>query len=461
MKKKIAIKAKTIVLCILVLLGISISAILFYKCSRGNEQSLSYEQIYSKLNKNILDINPQNIPTDFMDEIYLFSEKVKGEFVSETIEKSIFLADLVIMLEKALYDSCNYSPREELKKGIEYSKYIQVIKSLNSNKFELSLDKLYSLFPQLTKHKDEFIDKYDAFKFLSESDNCINMFCINIGKNEYNYIFVYESGGSDGANNVVLTRFINDKFETICEFSTQNNGYGKVIQYEKNFYYVFLEYNYMLKNYDGIRIHKLGINSKMDNILIKYLPYKYIWRNYYYSDVSYKSSLDYYVDSIKDVITSDEYIERGSSSGASLYYGDEDLDADFLLTDEFNQYYRIDFANVGIPIYITKSVFTPSDYRSTQHLRVKFYINNKHDCMARQLENLELGKHLPTGIELEQMWFKKIENKILTFRIYHISDYNYLLNIVWINGDKVTQIRTDIFSPQRKFKVVENSLYEN
>lgn len=167
-----------------------------------------------------------------------------------------------------------------------------------------------------------------------------------------------------------------------------------------------------------------------------------------------------YIDSIKEVITSDEYLEKGTGSGGYVFYGDEEEDIHFPLSDEYNQYYKIDFANMGIPIYMIKSVFESSDYRSTQHLNAKFYINDYQDDSPIELENLELGSS-PNDIQLEQMWFKRIDGKVLTLRIYHTSDYNYVLNVVLIEGDKVTQLRTDIFSPQRKFKMEESSIFQN
>lgn len=404
-----------------------------------NNLQQDYALIYKTLNKPILDNDSQNAFTDFKDDIYQFSELVKGKFVTKINEESIFPTKLVYKLEKALYNSCNYSPRNQLTKNINDSYYFKTIRSLDSENFE---------------------SEYDAYEFITGSDSCIAMFYINMNPNEENYVLVYDSGGSYGANNIVLTRRINGEFEKICEFQTQNNGYGKVIQYEDDFYYVFMEYNYMLKIYDRIRMYKLGLNAASENIIIKYLPEKFIWKNIYNANTNYDSSLDDYVDSIKDTITSDEYLENGSGIGANVFYGDEEEATDFLLSDDANHYYKIDFANLGIPVYMTKSIFTPSDYRSTQHLRAKFYIYNYQDDSYVELENLELGKYLPLDIELEQMWFKKINNKVLTFRVYHISDYNYALNIALIEGDNVTQLRTDIFSPQRKFEIVEGDLYK-
>ena len=56
------------------------------------------------------------------------------------------------------------------------------------------------------------------------------------------------------------------------------------------------------------------------------------------------------------------------------------------------------------------------------------------------------------------MWFKKIDGKVFTFRIYHVSDYNYVLNTVLVEGNHVMQVRNDIFSPQRKFVITEGAM---
>ena len=48
----------------------------------------------------------------------------------------------------------------------------------------------------------------------------------------------------------------------ISEFETSNAGYGTVIQYGDEFYYIFLENNYSMKIYDGVRIYKLGENME-------------------------------------------------------------------------------------------------------------------------------------------------------------------------------------------------------
>lgn len=427
-------------------------------------QKQNIEFAYEVLNKAILDVNflesTENIIKE--DAIYEYSEEVKGNFtaVLNINNENIFPTELIDMLEEALYDSCNYNSEKLLMMDSVDNSYFETIKTLGSDKFRLSLEDLYRLFPEIYKYKDKFESKYDAYKFLWGSDSCIDMFHINILK-EDNYIFVYKSGGSNGAVSVALTKLVNNKFVILSEFETQNSGFGEIIQYKDYFYYIFLQYNYNLKNYDSIKLHKLGLNTDTETMLIRYLPEKYIWKNIYNIKTDFNSNLAEYIDNIKDSITSDKYLENGLVKDISIYCGDEIEDTDFILADDYNQYHKIDFANLGVPVYIRKSSHIPSDYRSTWHLKAKFYIYDSQNNSAIELNNLELGKYLPQGMELVQLWFKKINDKIFTFRIYHISDYNYMLNVILIEGDKITQIRTDIFSPQRAFKLAENLKYSN
>lgn len=411
---------------------------------------------YEILNKVILDINSVELISGITEEmIYQYSEEVKGDFVPVLSDKNVFPNELINMLEKAFYNSCSYNPEKLLQMDTINNSYFETIKTLESDKFRLSLEDLYDLFPEIYQHRDKFKSKYDAYKFLWGSDSCIDMFHINLLK-EDNYIFVYKSGGSNGTVSIALTRLINNKFVILSEFETQNSGFGEIIQYKDDFYYIFLHYNYNLKNYDGIELHKLGLNYENEAVLIKYLPEKYIWKNVYSIQTDFNLKLDDYIESIKSMITSDKYLENGLVNDIAIYYGDETEDTKFVLTDENNQYHKIDFANLGVPIYIRKSNHIPSDYRSTWYLKAKFYIYDSQNNSAIELNNLELGKYLPQGIELVQLWFKKINDKIFTFRIYRISDYNYMLNVILLEGNKITQIRTDIFSPQRTFKLTEN-----
>ena len=285
------------------------------------------------------------------------------------------------------------------------------------------------------------------------------MFHFHITPEQDNYLLAIDSGGSAGHAVIQVAELKNGEFRIMSEFETQNPGYGRVIQYEEQFYYVFLPYNYNLKNYDGVALYKLGNDTVQENILIKYLPYSYMWKNIY--NTAEGIGLEHYIESIKEEMTSDTYLENGRAGDIAVYYGDERA-VDILLpeNDETNRSdtcYQIDFMNIGIPIYIRKSNFIPSNYNSTWHLKSSFYLRSPKNGSIKTLENMEINHYLPNPLqpELVQMWFKEIEGKVYTFCLYHVSDYNYMLNVVRLEGNEVNRIRTDILSPRRHFVLTE------
>lgn len=108
-----------------------------------------------------------------------------------------------------------------------------------------------------------------------------------------------------------------------------------------------------------------------------------------------------------------------------------------------------------------KSEFEPSDMNSIWHLQSLFYIRNQIDNSIVMLPDMELDSVIPDGGSpvLVQMWFKEMEGEVYTFCLYHVSDYNYMLNVVRIERNEVSRIRTDILSPQRHFLLIEGERF--
>lgn len=78
-----------------------------------------------------------------------------------------------------------------------------------------------------------------------------------------------------------------------------------------------------------------------------------------------------------------------------------------------------------------------------------------------ELENLRVDENTARGMEVVQMWFWEIEGKILTFRLYHISDYQYLLNTSMGENGRMKTLRNDLLIPRRGFVVEEGQVYAN
>ena len=172
--------------------------------------------------------------------------------------------------------------------------------------------------------------------------------------------------------------------------------------------------------------------------------------------------MDSYIEDIWEEITSDKYLDNGTDgSGFSVYGGDEEEAEGFTVPKDEekyngNKYYQIDFANMGIPIYMRKSIFTPPNYYTMLHIRSPFYLRNPLNDSIVTLRNMELDPYLDSRYPIfVQMWFKEMDGKVYTFCIYHVSDYNYMLNVVRLEGNQVNRIRTDILSPQRGFVLTE------
>lgn len=428
-----------------------------------NFEEINFESAYQLLNQDLFGKNSiQWIDDVLKQEIFLYSEEVKGEFVEVQNEKSSFPARLISALEKMIYQSLDSSLDKFSWEDIKESIYFETMKEFGAEHFELDLEKMEYLFPEVMKNAD-VENVYEAYRLVSGESNCEMMFHFHMTDNQDNYVFIVDSGGSEGIVNVVLTERIDDKFIVISRFETQNSGYGRVIQFDNQFYYVLLEYNYSLKNYDGVRIYKLGDNAGQENLKIKYLPYNYVWKNIY--NVSEGVELDAYLESIKNDITSDKYLERGKAEGIYVYYGDEQEASNFIVQENEkqylnNEYYWIDFANIGVPVYMRKSNLVPSSYRDIWHLRSVFYIQNTENNLINELNKLEIGYYAPVAGEvvLVQMWFKRMGGKVYTCCLYHVSDYNYVLAVFLVEGDQITRIRTDMICPQRHFVLKEKRM---
>ncbi|MBD5531048.1 MAG: hypothetical protein HDQ98_02425 [Lachnospiraceae bacterium] len=426
---------------------------------------VDYDEAVRMLNQDLFNNDSVNWAYYMIAEgCYNFSEEVKREFEPNT-DCGDFPKELVIRLEEELYQSVEHSLyRTSDLVFCATSSYFDVLREYGCDEFVLNLDDMYRLFPELGECGESFHYVYQAYRYIRGSENCFGMFYFHMTPGEENYLFAVSSGGSNGAVTLELTRRTEDGFIPICSFETQGSGYGRVIECEGDFYYVCLEDNYNLSVVDGIRIHRLGENAQSENLLIRYLPDSYYWkiisRTSAISDFS--SSLDVHLTRIEEEITSDRYMEQGGyREGPDVFYGDEtEVTA---LSDVYNQYYEIDFANIGVPVYMRKSIFIPSSSGEELFLRAHFYVADPEAGAVETMEDLEELENLliendaspKSAMTLVQLWFEEIRGQVVTFRLYHVCDYNYLLNVILIEGDQIRQIEAEICSPHRTFVLLQ------
>ena len=124
--------------------------------------------------------------------------------------------------------------------------------------------------------------------------------------------------------------------------------------------------------------------------------------------------------------------------------------------------YMADIANCGLPIYMSKSEYEPSNMSTAEYLKIRFYYFNPEEDVFVKMENLSMEEYEP-GIRLMQLWvkespFQETDGQSQHFRVYHVSDYSYLLNIIKLDEDKVTHIATYALLPEKEFVLIEGEV---
>lgn len=440
--------------------------------SKTDGQDIDIAAAYKLLNQDILGEKAvEEWHTESVnEEIYEFAELAKGNFEAASYEGDIFPSGLIEIMEAELY--------RLNEKGEISDSWYETLDALGADVFRLDLDEMYWLFPELYAYRDEIETEYDAYNRIfreqivkdwvsDEKDviyfDCEAMFLINMAPDEDYYVFTYTDGGNDRVRSIEVMRRTDGEFVEADRFEAQRGG-GRIIQYDDNFYYVTLYANEILQCIDGIRIHKLGTDALRENILIRYLPEHYAWKNIYGNeDTEFGAKLEDYIDSIRSEITSDGCLGNGKESGTHGFYGgDEGSASEFSAKYGMIGFYQVDLANIGVPVYIKENFAFPP--RVPWFNRPWFCLYDEEQDEILELENMKLGNYssYPFDIEIQQIWFKKINGQVLTFSVYYLSDYNYVLDVILVEGDKITRVRSDAFVPdQSRFVLTEGRIYWN
>ena len=419
---------------------ILISALLMCNgCNIFKENIISTE--IDKTEQDTTDSKYQTLDTDLLDREFLevggieLLELGMNEYLSRYTSSegtftisgadvtNDFPEELVTMTEILLHDSCN-GDREELEKAYE-----KLANTFGAVKYSMNIEELYLLFPKLLDVEEQPANLEDVYRMLPEiylvPQHLINIFRISGSNGQEQYIFEYGTGGSNGGVCVSVNDYIDGEFVLVSKFETQNEGMGRVIKYENSYYYTYLSCNYNLKEYDGVRLHKLDSQPETQNLLIRYLPKEYTRRQLYFNANA--------TSEIGESIEAEKVLETGEAV------------------------YMADIANCGLPIYMSKSEYEPSNMSTAEYLKIRFYYFNPEEDVFVKMENLSMEEYEP-GIRLMQLWVKEFEDSIYTFRVYHVSDYSYLLNIIKLDEDKVTHIATYALLPEKEFVLIEGEV---
>lgn len=408
--------------------------------------------VNEKLRKEILEIESiEDLAGISYERLHNFSNKIMGEFEEKLDPRSIFPNALIRLFEKAVFSFSESSDEAN-------DTFIELTSKLSKDICILSMEDIYYLFPEAYEHRQEFTDIFDAYEFVG-GKYCESIFYFKDEEDTDCFVFVIDSGGSYGIRNVYFRKKAGEQLYEISSFETQNNGFGRVIFFDQEFYYVFMQYNYNLKLYDGVRIYRLGKNVDEENVLIQYLPKEYSWYTVFACKDKNAEKISDYIDEIKGLIMSSKYVENGEAKDIGLFDGDEKLGISF--TQEELSFGRgIDICNTGSTIYIDKSNHIPSDQRSVWYFRAHFYIYDEESGLLLKPEESELINERVFGERIVQLWFKKINGKIYTFRLFIADEYNYILNVLILENGEVRQVRTDMICPQRHFLITEGKIYK-
>ena len=419
---------------------------------------------------------------NFWDEIHFYDEEelnnlleeIKGDYneVVITGEENSFPEQLILSCTKVLYES-----NDGILKYQENNQYEMLLQTYGAEECDMEIEDYFEHFPEMSEYKEQIDSYYDIYKYMDELYNipvlCYNMFYLEEKQGERTYVFQCESGGTNGVVEVYIITYADGEFHFDYEhyyeyghyFETQGDCQGSIIKYGEDYYYIYLYRNDNLKIYDGIKLHRLGKNAKEDTLLIRYVPEKFHWRTTYRNeDIIWQEELNSYMESIKDTLLSEKYMEIGPSRDISVYYGvEEEMEKGEFSHDRWYSYFKVDMMNTGIPVYFSKYNLIPSTSRDKWTIRAQFYLRDEERHVLMELQSLEVNEMFYDfhDVRIVQLWFQEIDNKIVMFCVSHISDYNYALNVILLEGSNATQIRTDIFAPQRKFEITEGHVFSS
>lgn len=195
-----------------------------------------------------------------------------------------------------------------------------------------------------------------------------------------------------------------------------------------------------------INIHKLAPEQEKNFAAVKAFLLGYQWEKIYDNHGEYENTITEYLEQIKDSLMETADLELG----AAAYTGDEQSIFDStklqrlksMEGEERQQFYEIDFDNDGVPEYFSK--YNRIGYGTMIFNSYRFE-NNRTVCLNYDVRDEENY--------LSQIWFKKLDDKIFTFKMIAKNEY-YLLNISLVEGKVVTQLQSYIIIPKREYRLI-------
>lgn len=378
-------------------------------------------------------------PEDIVEIMDDFAAQTQGSIASVDHKDENIPNDLIIMMEKALF------------KGNIYSL------NLGSASFETDIEAFYDKYGQQQR------DAEDGDFILFESKSRFAEYVRHIYKYHLDggtyYLLVVDSGGSGRSVFIYLYKETEDGLDS-CDFLESLDFNARVIKYKNKLYLIDRSYNYYSKFTDTVSIYKLVPDKIGDYVTITLLPEKYHWKNIFSSGQRYGQAITDYIDGIKDDLMAKSPI----NDDIEIYVGDEtaSFDKDRLqrlksvggsnqyYEHDPRDYYEIDYNNDGEVEYINKYYWFPSNYTTLFLINKTFMFTDERIVTTNSAFDYK-------GATLVQLWFKKIDGKIFTFRLILLDGYNYFLNVSLIENTDITQVQSYIIASKRAFSVLSGT----
>lgn len=382
------------------------------------------------------------------------------KFVPVVCENSSFPEGLIVKMEEVLH---------QVHEGEFNAMYTEF--GLQDFRLTTDLEELDRLFPKAApvyyKYEGEtsFRGTYEwigRYYDIPEDISHIHRMELLPGKD--NFLFESYRVGIHRSR-IRLTERIGDEFRTIYEFDIPFTLTTGVIQYEDKFYFIAVDKDINVYADYGVTIYRLDYDAPGDSIRILYQPEEYIAESYDTDSAKLKPLIENgYMDKVLKDFSSGEYLHEGNrKDGAEIYYGDEERAFEGESKGGAYELYRMDIANCGRPVYLYKDMYLPQEDDGRKELGVYFFYFDMEKMNFQKLEELSIpiwSGDVQVG-DLVQMWFKEIEGKVYTFRVYNLGYYNYLMDIALVEGDKITSEGTYFLWPRKQFVLEERHPEEN
>ncbi len=418
--------------------------------SENTEEELSIQEAYDMLNIDKI----QTLFEIEIDRQEILERKQQYnntfDMVFEEYEGELFSVQFITECQRILY--------EVFEEGAdicdEDGAYVQWLNSCGAEEYILSLEDMCGLFEDF--EEENITDIYEAYELISGFEDCTSIFWMKQDGREDRFLLCVDSGGSYGIYNIYLAEFLDGKLVVRDSFDAQGEGMGRVIKVKQCYYYLYLQYNQNLKNYDGIKVHRLEQDAEQENILIRYIPEEFVVENLSVSDNGANEKIELYIQDIKDDLLKGKYLDKGMGDDWHCFMGEESPEEQFPLTGEYEKYVKADIANIGVDVYFQKKIFIPSNSAFSAHYKTDFYLWDVVAGEVLKMEELEIENR--NNHQLVQLWVKKFDGLTYVFKIFHLENYEYVLDVSLVRGADITSIRTDVILPICSFELTEGHM---